>query len=194
MNHLFFDTETNGLPEDYQAPITLPSCWPHILQFAWVLTDSEGKELERHNDLIQLPEGVRLDDDAATVHGLTTERLAGGIPAIESLRRFAVTLAKTDILVAHNIDFDRSIVQAELYRQKQHECIAAMNRLRSICTMQKATTFCAIPGRRGYKWPRLSQLHQKLFNEGFSGAHDAMTDVEALMRCFWALKERSIIA
>lgn len=192
--YLFFDTETNGLPARYDAPITDSQNWPHILQFAWVLTYEDGTEIHRSNDVIRLPDGVRLDAGAAEVHGLTADRLEGGISIFESFSKFGVSLGLTDVLVAHNIDFDRCIVQAELHRQNQQISIQSINELPKVCTMKSATNFCAIPGgRRGYKWPRLDQLHQKLFNEGFDGAHDAMNDVEALMRCFWALKERGVL-
>lgn len=40
-----------------------------------------------------------------------------------------------------------------------------------ICTMESTTDFCAIKGPRAYKWPKLSELHYKLFSTGFDQAH-----------------------
>jgi DNA polymerase III epsilon subunit-like protein len=35
-----------------------------------------------------------------------------------------------------------------------------------------------------YKWPKLEELHQHLFNEVPANLHDALTDVKACLRCF----------
>jgi DNA polymerase III epsilon subunit-like protein len=45
----------------------------------------------------------------------------------------------------------------------------------------------------GHKWPKLSELHQKLFGVTFEEAHDAAVDIEATAKCFWELKRRGII-
>lgn len=51
--------------------------------------------------------------------------------------------------------------------------------------MKSGTDLCAIGWRIfGYKWPTLQELHTHMFKRGFTGAHDAMTDVRVLVRCF----------
>jgi DNA polymerase III subunit epsilon len=65
------------------------------------------------------------------------------------------------------------------------DSLPAKNR---ICTMKSTTNFCAINGPYGYKWPKLSELHFKLFNTGFEEAHNAAVDINATARCFWELK------
>ena len=58
------------------------------------------------------------------------------------------------------------------------------------CTMKETTDLCKLPGRYGnYKWPKLQELHKHLFGENFVGAHDAMFDIKATMRCYYKLKE-----
>ena len=59
--------------------------------------------------------------------------------------------------------------------------------------MRAATNFCRIPGPRGYKWPTLQELHQKLFNEPFAAAHQALRDVRACSRCYFELKRRKVL-
>ncbi len=54
--------------------------------------------------------------------------------------------------------------------------------------MERTTNFCAIDGPYGYKWPKLSELHFKLFNTGFEEAHNAAVDIKATAKCFWELK------
>ena len=61
-------------------------------------------------------------------------------------------------------------------------------------TKDISTQFCALPGGKGgkYKWPTLTELHQKLFGEGFGDAHDAAYDVAATARCFFGLINQKI--
>ena len=64
---------------------------------------------------------------------------------------------------------------------------------KGICTMLSSVDYCALPGRYGYKWPSLSELHIKLFNKDFENAHDAMSDISATADCFFELEQRSVI-
>ena len=59
--------------------------------------------------------------------------------------------------------------------------------------MDSTTNFCAINGAYGYKWPKLSELHYKLFRTGFEEAHNAAADIRATVKCFWELKRRGIL-
>jgi hypothetical protein len=59
--------------------------------------------------------------------------------------------------------------------------------------MEASTDFCKIQGYYGYKWPKLSELHIKLFGEDFDGAHDALADIEATARCFWEMRKLKLI-
>ena len=60
--------------------------------------------------------------------------------------------------------------------------------------MATTTEFCQLPGRyKNYKWPKLEELHRILFKEEFDGAHDAMGDVKAMVRCFFELDRLGVI-
>jgi len=54
--HLFFDTETTGLPKNWKAPSSAVNNWPRMVQIAWVLADDEGNTLETFSAIIR-PEG-----------------------------------------------------------------------------------------------------------------------------------------
>jgi DNA polymerase-3 subunit alpha len=62
-------------------------------------------------------------------------------------------------------------------------------------TMLLSTDFCQLPGGRGkgFKYPTLSELNQKLFNEPVNQAHNASADVEATARCFLELVRIGVI-
>ena len=187
---LFFDTETTGLPRDWRAPVSDTDNWPRLVQLAWLLYDENGQEAGGNN-LIVKPEGFIIPDEASAVHGITTERAKSeGILLREALDKFGEALDMAKILVAHNISFDEKIMGAQFVRKNIKNNLFDLPR---ICTMEKSTDYCQIENERGYKWPKLVELHQKLFNEDFANAHDALADVRACARCFFELIERKII-
>jgi DNA polymerase III epsilon subunit-like protein len=189
-SYLFFDTETTGLPRNWNAPITDVNNWPRLVQLAWILFDENGKKLRSGNNIIR-PDGFTIPPDSSHIHGITTERaLAEGIPIREALEIFRDTINDSSHIVAHNIDFDEKIIGAEFIRANiPHH----FQRKIKICTMKSTVNFCAIPSPRGLKWPQLSELHTKLFGETFKDAHDASVDISATAKCFWELKKRGIL-
>ena len=62
-------------------------------------------------------------------------------------------------------------------------------------SMTHSVDYCALPGGRGgkFKYPKLEELHFKLFGKGFSTAHNACADVEATTRCFFGLLHNEVI-
>lgn len=88
------------------------------------------------------------------------------------------------------MSFDEKIVGAEFIRVGFVNSIPTKKR---ICTMQAATDFCGIPGYYGNKWPKLSELHSKLFQEDFDEAHNAAVDIQITAKCFWELMKRGVI-
>jgi DNA polymerase III alpha subunit (gram-positive type) len=55
--YLVFDTETTGLPLNYNAPLSDSDNWPRMVQIAWQLHDEEGKLIENQDYIIK-PEGM----------------------------------------------------------------------------------------------------------------------------------------
>jgi DNA polymerase III subunit epsilon len=189
--HLFFDTETTGVPRNYKAPTSDLANWPRLVQLAWLITDDAGDEI-KSTEFIVKPDGFTIPADAARVHGISTETaLRDGVDLTEVLAAIVPDLEQADLLVAHNIQFDEKILGAELLRGGHPDLPAAKPKR---CTMRESTDYCRLPGRYGYKWPKLQELHVKLFGEEFAGAHDALVDVRACARCFFELKRLGIMA
>ncbi|MFA6514309.1 MAG: 3'-5' exonuclease [Patescibacteria group bacterium] len=189
--YLFFDTETTGLPKNYQAPLDDFSNWPRIVQIAWSLYDFSGNHWESHSYIIK-PDGFIISPEVAKIHRITQARAEEeGVSLKEALNHFADDVQKSTYLVAHNIDFDEKIVGAEFLRLKMTDHVAPANK---ICTMKKTSAVCRIPnGRGGYKWPNLTELYKFLFNTNFPEAHDAGIDVKACAECFFELKRKNLI-
>lgn len=188
--YLFFDTETTGLPKSWKAPVTDLDNWPRLVQLAWIHTDEKGQVLSSSDRMVK-PMGFQIPTASTMVHGISqAQAMAKGLDLIEVLTEFAEQVAACRYLVGHNVSFDEKVVGAELIRSGvKHE----LWHREKICTQMESTAFCALPGRYGHKWPTLAELHQKLFQEGFDGAHNALVDVEATMRCFFELKKLDVV-
>ncbi|MBI4347991.1 MAG: 3'-5' exonuclease [Elusimicrobia bacterium] len=187
---LFFDTETTGVPKNYRAPAADTRNWPRMVQLAWLLTDGAGKALHQGEFIIK-PDGFTIPAEAAKIHGITTERaLAEGVELSQAVEAILADLGRATELIAHNVEFDEKILGAELIRLGLPNHVETKLRR---CTMRSATDFCAIPGPYGFKWPKLQELHQKLFRESFDGAHDALVDVKACARCYFELVRLGIL-
>ena len=188
--YLFFDTETTGLPKNWKAPVTDVNNWTRMIHIAWILTDEGGNRIETESFIIK-PENFEIPRDASNVHGITTERaLREGLDLEFVLNRFNELVDEAEYLVAHNISFDEKIVGAEFIRKN---IPTNFNKKKKLCTMTVSTDYCKIPGPYGYKWPKLSELHIKLFGEDFEDAHDAFVDVSATEKCFWEMRKKGLI-
>ena len=114
-----------------------------------------------------------------------------GIRLVEALVEFAAALEKIRTVIAHNVDYDRPVIEAEFIRAGM-KCFLGSKEL--ICTKDSSTNYCALPGHYGYKWPTLDELHRKLFDAPMGAAHNALVDVRACMKCFFELESRGVIS
>ena len=188
--YLFFDTETTGLPINWKAPVQNVNNWPRMVQIAWLVYTADGKRIDGQNFIIK-PEGFSIPDDAVRIHGISTEKaIIDGKELDVVLKLIAEQIENADALVAHNMSFDEKILGAEFIRKNIQNDLFKKNR---ICTMKQSVRYCKLPGRYGYKWPKLSELHIELFGEDFKEAHDAVVDINATAKCFWKMKELEII-
>ena len=184
---LFFDTETTGVPRNYNAPASDLKNWPRLIQIAWLLMDGEANEISSAEYIVK-PEGFVIPKDAAKIHGITTESaLQNGVALSSVLAEAVAAINKASVLVAHNMKFDEKILGAEFLRGGHPNLVEAKERR---CTMLAATDYCCLPGPHGYKWPTLQELHTKLFSEPFGGAHSALADVRACARCYFELDRK----
>lgn len=189
---LIFDTETTGLPKNYNAPVTDSDNWPRMVQVAWQLHDASGNLLD-HSSIIIRPEGYTIPFATIQIHGITNERAnEEGEDLRQTLARFSEAVSKSTYLCGHNIEFDVNIIGAELHRCGMDNPM--LNRPLIDTKNDQTTEYCAIPGGRGgkFKWPTLTELYQKLFNKGFEEAHNAAFDVEATTRVFFEIIKRGI--
>jgi DNA polymerase III epsilon subunit-like protein len=161
-----------------------------MIQIAWLLTDNQAKELASAEYTVK-PEGFTIPPEAVKVHGITTRKaMQEGVALKTVLKAIAESMAEASILVAHNVDFDEKVLGAEFLRAGFDNYVESKKRR---CTMKGATEYCRLPGRYGYKWPTLDELHQTLFNEPLTDAHRALLDVRACARCYFELKRLKVM-
>jgi len=183
---LIYDTETTGLPKDYNAPLTDFDNWPRVIQIAWQLHDLEGKLIEVQNYIVK-PDGFVIPRGSEKIHGISTERaLREGHELSIVLNEFNKVLGKAEVVAGHNIEFDNNIIGAEFLRKEINTILFDK---KMIDTIPVSTAYCQLPGGKygKFKWPTLEELHRKLFEEPFGAAHNAAADVQATARCFLEL-------
>lgn len=185
--YLFFDTETTGLPKNYNGKVTDLDNWPRIIQLAFVFTDENFNIQHEYCELIK-PNGWVIPNQKFWIdNGFNTEtNVMYGRPIEESLSNFIMFIEKSKFLVAHNMKYDLPITAAEMIRAN----LSTKHKTDKICTMLSTVNYCSLPKN---KWPRLDELHNKIFGIGFEDAHDALADVRATIRCFKYLNENKII-
>lgn len=191
--YLYFDTETTGvikrgqtLPRDVQN-------FPKITQLAWALSNENGRILESRVAFIK-PDGWTVPTDKFFVdHGMSTEicEKYGNRLDVE-LFLFFGAMDKSDIVVAHNIEFDAKVLMANIMTCKskyRSEWQKKFKEKPKYDTMKPLINFVGAKHKNGNpgKYPTLQELYIKLFNSGFDGGHDAMVDVKALMECHQSL-------
>lgn len=195
---LFFDTETTGFVLK-NKPIEEQ---PHLVQFWYILWEyhRDGTvEKETSGDLFFNP-GVPIPKGASDVHGITDEVVADKPPVNEEFLRLFTALVRTaDIVVCHNVEYDRSVLFFEIDRIYPLELTPGKTQWKDmfcdkqLCTMLASCELVGIKNAYGWKYPKLYELHRKLFWEGFDNAHNAMADIEATKKCFFELKRRELI-
>ena len=113
---LIFDTETTGLPRNWNAPLTDADNWPRCVQIAWQLHGKDGNCISHENYLIR-PDGFSIPYDAEKIHGISTVLAeADGFPLAEVLEKFEEALRQCEFIGGHNVKFDLNILGAEFLR------------------------------------------------------------------------------
>lgn len=203
MKVLVFDTETTGLPSERNPSVKEVDKWPHIIQVSFILYDTETIEmLECKDHIIKLNDNVDISPESIKVHGITrSQSMRKGIPIMNALNDFNNALKQADWVVGHNLSFDKRMVMAESNRLKipQYFTYGNGRGKKEYCTMMNSVEMCQIEaiGRSGqsyYKYPKLHELHEHLFQTMPTGLHDSMGDVLICLRCYGMMRHEHDIA
>lgn len=191
---LFYDTETTGMP-DFGQPSEAPH-QPHIVQLGAMLVDPASRDIVASLDLTVKPDGWIIPDEAAAVHGITTEHaLRVGVDENLAVAAFIGMWRQAVKRVGHNESFDARILRIALKRLGFEDGPALADVWKAAeaeCTMKLTTPICRIPSTRGsgFKWPKLTEAYEHLFGRPMEGAHKALTDARGCMEVYWELQDR----
>ena len=196
MRVLTFDTETTGLPKRYNGSIHDSDNWPHIVQLSILLYDLDAQEtVTVHDFIIRLPKGVVMTQENTNIHGITNEMSSQkGVDIKEALLCMSACLDDTRVLVAHNIEFDANMIAVECNRIG-YPNILRIQSFMKYCTMLHGMELCNLKmisrktNREIVKFPKLIELHQKLFNEVPNNLHNSLVDVFVCFRCYYRLTQ-----
>lgn len=191
---LFFDTETSGLP-DFRAPSDAPQ-QPHLIQLACLLCDDDGNEVEAWSTIVKPKAGAVMHELAFAAHGISLERAHDeGIDAAVAIDAMMDMAKRSEGLAGHNVSFDCRIIRITTTRTHAFKWEP---RVPTHCTMRLASPIMKLPptekmqraGFTKHKPPNLGECVRFFFNEELDGAHDALIDVRACRRVYFAMKER----
>jgi DNA polymerase III epsilon subunit-like protein len=195
MKVLIFDTETTGLPEGKNPSIYETQKWPHIIQLSYIVYDSETNEIVTlEDDYISIGNDVIIQPESQKIHNISREMLADkGILIEQALEKFNKFSEMSDLLVGHNVSFDKRMVIVEGIRNK-----IRVNIHDTYCTMKNSVELCKIErywpnGDTYFKYPTLSELHNELFQKIPKNTHNALIDILICMRCFVKIELRKDI-
>lgn len=211
MRVLVFDTETTGLPETkILNPDTL-NLWPHIVQFSFVIYDTSVNNIVESSDsIVKVAEGLVIPEESIKFHGITNKiSKRKGVEIQMILNEFFYYLRNVDVLVGHNVSFDINMVKVEIlrliysnttitetdkmgYKYDLH-FLTNFKNICCTCSLKQSIELCNITAldRRGnsyLKYPKLVELHEKLFESVPNNLHNSFNDILVTLRCFMKLK------
>ena len=195
MKYLIFDTETTGLlPRKFDLNKSNITELPYIVQLSFIIYDNDlNKVLTTYDAIIKMPDGVYIPDESSKIHGITNGiSLNKGVFIKDVLEIFKVAVENADYIVAHNFEFDINMICIECIRNNM-EIELLLNDPFIFCTMKSSKDLCNIEaisknGDKYIKYPKLIELHDKLFNIKPKNLHNSFNDVIVCLRCFYYMR------
>lgn len=189
MKILVFDTETNGLPIKNTATINNTDNFPYILQLSYLIYDTENNLiLKKNNNYIN---NVEFKEEAYKINKITKDMINNGKNIKDVLNDFIEAIKISDLLIAHNYNFDKKIIMVECLRNKiLYKFNYTIKNKNNFCTMMNTINLCKLPSQfSNYKYPKLDELHYYLFNEyiSCSNLHNSLIDCIFTIKCYMKL-------
>lgn len=181
MNYIAFDFETSGLPKGrrnikvtQETLSNFDGCRAVSLSAARF---SQRGRLIKTFDAIIRPDDFHIPEDATAIHGISHERaVAEGRPFLEVFDDFMEFVGpRTKTLVAHNAQFDESVLRSEMIRHGLDTTQIDDFVIRCTLELYKERFMGTI---------RLVRLYEDIFGEPFQNAHNSLADSIACGRVY----------
>ena len=198
MKILVFDTETTGLPER-NASFYDTEKWPYIVQLSYILYDTESKMvLDICDNIIKIPNNITISKASENIHKISNDlSREKGIDINQALNQFNDTVINSDLIIGHNINFDKNMIIVETIRNKYKRIFNTGQKF--YCTMKNSVNVCKIinPNLKSstkisYKYPKLIELYRHYFNnesnEEKLNLHNSLFDTIITLQCYGMLE------
>jgi DNA polymerase III epsilon subunit-like protein len=191
---LIFDLETSGLPihispethkrkrgfpppDDIQAYDSA-----RIVSIAWIIIEPITKEIIQQEYYLVKPVDFSIPPEATAIHKITTEfATTNGTDIMQVYESFHKALKRVETILSYNIAFDYNVFKSSLIRHEQNDIIQELDAKQQKCIMLQAQRHI-----NSRYYPKLSVMHQYVFNTPIQEAHNAMGDV---MSCYKIYKQ-----
>lgn len=180
---LIIDVETIGLPQRDGLPYGQNPSYEklnmydsaRIVQVSMMLCNEHFEQVEL-NDFI-----IKANDftiGKSKFHCITNKiSTTKGIPFAEVAEVLSTYLKQVTHIVAHNANFDISIINSELYRLGMYSLIAELKTKQILCTMNHTKLIVNAQNNYGVKDPSLEELYYYVFKQNITNHHNSKDDV-----------------
>lgn len=172
---IVLDTETTELQKPEVADLKAQA---HIIEIALIKLDAKWREVDRYEALLN-PQAPLNNEEHKRITGLTEEDLKDKPIFLELIDEIADFFLGERVLVAHNLEFDRSTLVCEL-RRIGREAAFPYPPIQ-ICTVERTKHLL---GRR----LKLVELYELKLKRKLTQKHRAMADCEALVEVVREMK------
>lgn len=198
MSVLIFDVETTGLPirESVYKRIPDPRKYElyndaRVVELAYKMYD-ENEALVKAVSVLIKPENYEIQN--TDIHGITQKMAENFGTRIDlALAHFIIDIDQVDRIVSHNIEFDKNIMLAEMWRIVTSENVYNINFL-DIATLFNKEYVCTMKWgqqKMNYtKYPKLVDLYRTLCGSTWKQDHRALDDVDKCAECYFKLKNK----
>lgn len=170
--------------------------------------------------VIKIPNNINISDEVSDIHGITNFISQNSQYKMENaLILFSNDYLNygIDLIVGHNLSFDINMLKVELMREigqvinttnkrQFSQLLDSLNDMNQesqkspespnlYCTMLNSIELCNLKmktkyGKEYLKFPKLSELHMKLFNSSPRNLHNSLNDVLICLRCYYMLEHK----
>ena len=179
MTSFVFDVETSGLfPRGACYKKLQDFNNARLLSICWII--SQGDSIIEQAYFVVKPDTWTISDESIGIHGITNEYAQEhGLPVTDILMKMSKVVKRCERLVAHNIQFDETIIKSELFRSSMMDDLDEFQGKHKVCTMVKGRQYMNVK-----KYPKLSELYRFLYEEDITNAHNAVYDTKYCYLCF----------
>lgn len=179
MQYIAFDFETSGLPEGRRlvTPETVKqydTC--RAVSLSAARFSSRGRLIDTFDAMVY-PDNFQISQGSIDIHGITQEKaMREGRPFLEVFTDFMKFIGRhTKTLVAHNAQFDTSVLRSEMIRHGID--LSLIEEINFRCTLKMYK-------ERFLRPIRLGVLYADIFGECFENAHNSLADCIACGRVY----------